>query len=69
MKAGLLEGARRLARGVRMQDVGMATVGAAMIAIAVIRSTAGSKRELVAVKKVKPGRALRVVVEPAQPTR
>jgi hypothetical protein len=69
VKAGFLEGAHRLARGVRTQNVGMATVGAAMVAIAIIRSTARPKRELVAVKKVKPGRAIRVEVEPAQPTR
>jgi hypothetical protein len=62
VNTGFVGGARRLAKGIRTQNVGLAALGAALTALAFIKATATPKSQLVHVAKLKKGQELRVVV-------
>ena len=61
METSLRSGARTLSRGLRTADAGVAALGAAILALAYLRTTGGDRR-LVHSAKVKPGQSIRVVV-------
>lgn len=58
----LISGARRLTRGIRTGNVGVAVVGAILTAMAIARRGSGPKSELVQVVKVKPGQTVEISV-------
>lgn len=65
MEARFLQGVRRMSRGIRTGNAGMALAGAALAAWAFVRRTDGPAEQLVQVLKVRPGDEIRVAVTPA----
>ena len=66
MNIGFRKGVRLLGRGLRKGDAGAATVGAVLVAMAIVRWTSTPERELIRTEKVKRGRTLRIEVSGPQ---
>lgn len=62
MESTFLRGVRQMSRGIRTGNAGIAAVGTALAAWALIKHTAGPSRQLVQVLDVRSGDEIRVVV-------
>ncbi len=63
-----VDAARRLSRGIRSGNAGLAALGALLVARAIIRATATPRRELVYSTRLRRGQEMKVAFRD-QPTR